>query len=122
MGLFDHLIATDDGKSSQPVNDEPKDENEPEEDVSAEKRIRKNKKKRFVDAEFGVVRGVDFKNVRTVKFSYADYQLFCCPVENFSCTSQRVKFVVLRHSVFTALKVPRTSPYSLTPFGPKSLG
>ncbi|BFI39941.1 hypothetical protein AXG93_3569s1110 [Marchantia polymorpha subsp. ruderalis] len=66
VGLFDHLIATDDGKSSQPVNDEPKDENEPEEDVSAEKRIRKNKKKRFVDAEFGVVRGVDFKNVRTV--------------------------------------------------------
>ncbi|KAL2611149.1 hypothetical protein R1flu_022841 [Riccia fluitans] len=67
VGLFDYLIATDDGKSSQPVNDEPKDEDEGDEgDVPAEKKSRKNKKKRLADAEFGVVRGVDFKHVRTV--------------------------------------------------------
>jgi ATP-dependent RNA helicase DDX56/DBP9 len=41
VGLFEHLIATDDGKSFE------------------DKKVKG-------DAEFGVVRGIDFKNVRTV--------------------------------------------------------
>lgn len=66
VGLFEHLIATDDGKSLQPVSsgskggDDRKDgEGEPED-------AKKKSKKAIGDAEFGVVRGIDFKNVRTV--------------------------------------------------------
>jgi ATP-dependent RNA helicase DDX56/DBP9 len=63
VGLFEHLIATDDGKSLQPVSkggDDSKDtEAEPGE-------AKKKSKKAIGDAEFGVVRGIDFKNVRTV--------------------------------------------------------
>ncbi|KAL3682380.1 hypothetical protein R1sor_000402 [Riccia sorocarpa] len=66
VGLFDYLIATDDGKSSHPVSDESKEGEEDQGDVPAEKKGASKKTKRLVDAEFGVVRGVDFKHVRTV--------------------------------------------------------
>lgn len=55
-GLFDYLIATDDNQST-------------EEKDGKENAIRKRSKKhpkRKLDAEFGVVRGIDFKNVYTV--------------------------------------------------------
>ncbi|KAK6151125.1 hypothetical protein DH2020_016057 [Rehmannia glutinosa] len=55
-GLFDYLIATDDSQSAEEHNDK-------------ESRARKKSKKhskRKLDAEFGVVRGIDFKNVHTV--------------------------------------------------------
>lgn len=59
VGLFEHLIATDDGKSLQPVSKGGDDEDEQETKA-------KKPKKAIGDAEFGVVRGIDFKNVRTV--------------------------------------------------------
>ena len=58
-GLFDYLIEIDDSKATEV-------ENEPiEEKISPRKRSRK-RQKIFVDYEFGVVRGIDFKNVHTV--------------------------------------------------------
>lgn len=58
-GLFDYLIAIDDSKPTEV-------ENEPiEEKMASHKRSRK-RHKRSVDSEFGVVRGIDFKNVHTV--------------------------------------------------------
>ncbi|XP_047952213.1 DEAD-box ATP-dependent RNA helicase 16-like [Salvia hispanica] len=55
-GLFDYLIATDDSQSAEEQNDK--------ETHSSKKKSKKHSKK--LDAEFGVVRGIDFKNVYTV--------------------------------------------------------
>ncbi|XP_010936191.1 DEAD-box ATP-dependent RNA helicase 16 isoform X2 [Elaeis guineensis] len=56
-GLFDYLIATDDGRTKK-------------EQTGRENHIRsrysKKKLRQNMDAEFGVVRGIDFKNVFTV--------------------------------------------------------
>uniref|UniRef100_A0A7C9CK08 RNA helicase n=1 Tax=Opuntia streptacantha TaxID=393608 RepID=A0A7C9CK08_OPUST len=57
-GLFDYLIATDDG---QPNGKEQEDA-----DKNAEGKKSKKHAKQKLDAEFGVVRGIDFKNVHTV--------------------------------------------------------
>lgn len=69
MGLFDYLIATDDGRSAMHRNDSGNGEEAKEEgdETTTEKSSSKKLKKRITDAEFGVVRGVDFKNVRTVR-------------------------------------------------------
>lgn len=56
-GLFDYLIATDDGKIK---------ENEDNEKKNIEPRNSKKHAKPEADSEFGVVRGIDFKNVHTV--------------------------------------------------------
>ncbi|XP_075510559.1 DEAD-box ATP-dependent RNA helicase 16 [Primulina tabacum] len=57
-GLFDYLIATDDSqKSVEQVQNDKKS--------LGGKKSRKNSKRKL-DAEFSVVRGVDFKNVHTV--------------------------------------------------------
>ncbi|KAG6420463.1 hypothetical protein SASPL_116992 [Salvia splendens] len=55
-GLFDYLIATDDSQSAEEQNDK--------ETHASKKKSKKHSKK--LDAEFGVVRGIDFKNVYTV--------------------------------------------------------
>ncbi|XP_024367407.1 DEAD-box ATP-dependent RNA helicase 16 [Physcomitrium patens] len=65
VGLFEHLIATDDGKSLQPVSSTSK-ESSSTKDSEAEPVESKSSKKAVRDTEFGVVRGIDFKNVRTV--------------------------------------------------------
>ncbi|KAI7747383.1 hypothetical protein M8C21_002304 [Ambrosia artemisiifolia] len=57
-GLFDYLIATDDS--------EMKEKEQTDGDKQAEKKRSKRRKKRKLDSEFGVVRGIDFKNVYTV--------------------------------------------------------
>ncbi|CAI9282782.1 unnamed protein product [Lactuca saligna] len=57
-GLFDYLIATDDSDS--------KEKDQSDENKQIEKKKFKKNKKRKVDLEFGVVRGIDFKNVHTV--------------------------------------------------------
>ncbi|VFQ75996.1 unnamed protein product [Cuscuta campestris] len=57
-GLFDYLIATD-GSNSE--GKEAIDGRSPNEN----KKCKKNQKQK-IDSEFGVVRGIDFKNVRTV--------------------------------------------------------
>ncbi|MCD7453770.1 DEAD-box ATP-dependent RNA helicase 16 [Datura stramonium] len=57
-GLFDYLIATDESRSEG--KEQVDDQNGREQKKS--KKHRKNK----LDAEFGVVRGIDFKNVHTV--------------------------------------------------------
>ncbi|KAK3021927.1 hypothetical protein RJ639_045221 [Escallonia herrerae] len=57
-GLFDYLIATDDSHSKE------KDQADGESQV--EKKKLKKHSKRKLDSEFGVVRGIDFKNVNTV--------------------------------------------------------
>jgi ATP-dependent RNA helicase DDX56/DBP9 len=64
-GLFEYLIATDDGKSSQPVSGGSKAGGEDVKGVDTEETT-KGAKKVIADSEFGVVRGIDFKNVRTV--------------------------------------------------------
>ncbi|KAK9929282.1 hypothetical protein M0R45_026386 [Rubus argutus] len=56
-GLFDYLIATDDSKTK---------ENEDNEKKNIESRNSKKHPKPEADSEFGVVRGIDFKNVHTV--------------------------------------------------------
>ncbi|KAL8143359.1 hypothetical protein V2J09_016391 [Rumex salicifolius] len=56
-GLFDYLIATDD--SQKKLDEQKADDN------TEGKKARKHPKKKL-DAEFGVVRGIDFKNVHTV--------------------------------------------------------
>ena len=59
-GLFDYLIATDLSQSKE------KDELSKESNAVS----RKSRKRAKLDSEFGVVRGIDFKNVFTVcKFS-----------------------------------------------------
>ncbi|KAG7968242.1 hypothetical protein I3843_08G144100 [Carya illinoinensis] len=57
-GLFDYLIATDDSetKEKEEVNGE----------RNAETRKSRKHAKQKLDSEFGVVRGIDFKNVHTV--------------------------------------------------------
>ncbi|KAF3439095.1 hypothetical protein FNV43_RR17370 [Rhamnella rubrinervis] len=57
-GLFDYLIATDDSETKQ--KEEVNEENNA--------KLRKSRKhaKQKLDSEFGVVRGIDFKNVHTV--------------------------------------------------------
>ncbi|KAK4416363.1 DEAD-box ATP-dependent RNA helicase 16 [Sesamum alatum] len=57
-GLFDYLIATD--ESQQPA-----EEHNDKESRAPRKKSRKHSKHKL-DAEFGVVRGIDFKNVHTV--------------------------------------------------------
>uniref|UniRef100_A0A5B7BD55 RNA helicase n=1 Tax=Davidia involucrata TaxID=16924 RepID=A0A5B7BD55_DAVIN len=57
-GLFDYLIATDDSQSKE------KEQADGESHVERRK-ARKHAKKKL-DSEFGVVRGIDFKNVHTV--------------------------------------------------------
>ncbi|KAK2981222.1 hypothetical protein RJ640_030611 [Escallonia rubra] len=57
-GLFDYLIATDDSHSKE------KDQADGESQV--EKKKLKKHSKRKLDSEFGVVRGIDFKNVNTI--------------------------------------------------------
>lgn len=61
-GLFDYLIATDIGQTGKDQEDSVK---KPE-----GKNSRKRKKPKL-DAEFGVVRGIDFKNVLTVRKNYS---------------------------------------------------
>ncbi|XP_057784403.1 DEAD-box ATP-dependent RNA helicase 16 [Salvia miltiorrhiza] len=56
-GLFDYLVATDDSQSAEEQNDK--------ENHASKKKSKKHSKKKL-DAEFGVVRGIDFKNVYTV--------------------------------------------------------
>nr|GEV92640.1 DEAD-box ATP-dependent RNA helicase 16 [Tanacetum cinerariifolium] len=57
-GLFDYLIATDDSDS--------RNKEQTDGDNQGERKKSKKHKKRKADAEFGVVRGIDFKNVYTV--------------------------------------------------------
>lgn len=57
-GLFDYLIATDDSEAKG--KEEAHDENN-----NKQKKSRKHAKQKL-DSEFGVVRGIDFKNVYTV--------------------------------------------------------
>ncbi|XP_008790268.1 DEAD-box ATP-dependent RNA helicase 16 isoform X2 [Phoenix dactylifera] len=56
-GLFDYLIATDDGQTK-------KEQTSKENHIQS--RYSKKKLRQKLDAEFGVVRGIDFKNVFTV--------------------------------------------------------
>ncbi|KAF7828591.1 DEAD-box ATP-dependent RNA helicase 16 [Senna tora] len=57
-GLFDYLIATDDSHT--------KDKEEATKESNGELRKSRKRIKQKLDSEFGVVRGVDFKNVYTV--------------------------------------------------------
>ncbi|KAJ0683913.1 putative RNA helicase [Helianthus annuus] len=57
-GLFDYLIATDDSET--------KEKEQTDAEKQAETKKSKKHKKRKLDSEFGVVRGIDFKNVYTV--------------------------------------------------------
>ncbi|KMT09876.1 hypothetical protein BVRB_6g128500 [Beta vulgaris subsp. vulgaris] len=57
-GLFDYLVATDD---TQANGKDPEDS-----EKNSEGRKFKKRRKPKLDAEFGVVRGIDFKNVHTV--------------------------------------------------------
>lgn len=59
--LFDYLIATDDCK-------EEIEESNKKINVSGKKSNKRWKQK--LDSEFGVVRGIDFKNVFTVSFFF----------------------------------------------------
>ncbi|KAL0543167.1 hypothetical protein IC582_018256 [Cucumis melo] len=56
-GLFDYLIATDDSQTK---------EKEANEESNVDKRKSRKRAKQKIDSEFGVVRGIDFKNVYTV--------------------------------------------------------
>ncbi|KAK3149844.1 hypothetical protein QOZ80_3AG0223810 [Eleusine coracana subsp. coracana] len=56
--LFDYLIATDDSK--------PKEANQPNKENKKEPKVSRKHLQQTLDAEFGVVRGIDFKNVFTV--------------------------------------------------------
>ncbi|KAA8546609.1 hypothetical protein F0562_002652 [Nyssa sinensis] len=57
-GLFDYLIATDDSHS--------KEKEQGDGDSHVERRKGRKHAKKKLDSEFGVVRGIDFKNVHTV--------------------------------------------------------
>uniref|UniRef100_A0A2N9IX43 CCHC-type domain-containing protein n=1 Tax=Fagus sylvatica TaxID=28930 RepID=A0A2N9IX43_FAGSY len=57
-GLFDYLIATDDSQT--------KEKEESNRESNAEQRKSRKHAKQKLDSEFGVVRGIDFKNVNTV--------------------------------------------------------
>ncbi|CAL4935706.1 unnamed protein product [Urochloa decumbens] len=56
--LFDYLIATDDAKT--------KEEKQTDKENKKETRVSRKHLQQTLDAEFGVVRGIDFKNVFTV--------------------------------------------------------
>ncbi|KAK3156421.1 hypothetical protein QOZ80_2AG0107070 [Eleusine coracana subsp. coracana] len=56
--LFDYLIATDDNK--------PKEAKQPNKENKKESKMSRKHLQQTLDAEFGVVRGIDFKNVFTV--------------------------------------------------------
>uniref|UniRef100_A0A0D9VYJ1 RNA helicase n=1 Tax=Leersia perrieri TaxID=77586 RepID=A0A0D9VYJ1_9ORYZ len=56
--LFDYLIATDDNKS--------KEEKQANKGNKKDSRVSRKQLQQTLDAEFGVVRGIDFKNVFTV--------------------------------------------------------
>ncbi|CAN6281557.1 unnamed protein product [Urochloa humidicola] len=56
--LFDYLIATDDAKT--------KEEKQTDKENKKESRVSRKHLQQTLDAEFGVVRGIDFKNVFTV--------------------------------------------------------
>ncbi|XP_057826994.2 DEAD-box ATP-dependent RNA helicase 16 isoform X2 [Cryptomeria japonica] len=58
-GMFDYMIATDGSKPA-------KVEKEPIEQVMHPIKRSKKHQKRVLDSEYGVVRGIDFKNVHTV--------------------------------------------------------
>lgn len=58
-GLFDYLIATDDSQTKE------KEQADGGGHVDSRKSKRHPKPK--LDSEFGVVRGIDFKNVHTVR-------------------------------------------------------
>ncbi|ESQ53627.1 hypothetical protein EUTSA_v10024759mg [Eutrema salsugineum] len=58
-GLFDYLIATDD-------NNQTKEKEEAKGEDNKENKKNKRRGKPKLDAEFGVVRGIDFKKVHTV--------------------------------------------------------
>lgn len=66
-GLFDYLIATD-------VSETKEKEEANEENNVKTKKSRKHAKQKL-DSEFGVVRGIDFKNVYTVSKCYVLVQL-----------------------------------------------
>lgn len=82
-GLFDYLIATDAIKvgpskaKKKSSKEEPKSQEKGEEgeskevgeEAEGEAQQPRKKKRRLGDQEFGVVRGIDFKNVRTVSRS-----------------------------------------------------
>lgn len=61
-GLFDYLIATDD-------NNQTKEKEEAKGEDNKEDKKNKRRGKPKLDAEFGVVRGIDFKKVHTVCYS-----------------------------------------------------
>jgi len=56
--LFDYLIATDDTKT--------KEDKQTDKENKKEARVSRKHLQQTLDAEFGVVRGIDFKNVFTV--------------------------------------------------------
>ena len=58
-GLFDYLIATD--------GSQPKEKEQADDDGHIEPKKSRKRSKQKLDSEFGVVRGIDFKNVYTVK-------------------------------------------------------
>lgn len=58
MGLFDYLIATDDS--------EMKEKEQHNQGIHSGSRRSKRRMKQKLDSEFGVARGIDFKNVYTV--------------------------------------------------------
>lgn len=96
-GIFDYLIATDDG-TSVPGNENERrsDEKAKQEAPSSQGPIR-NRRKVPVDEEFSVTRGIDFKDVHTVaeclspKFVFAAHLLryssafFSCILEILLC-------------------------------------
>eukprot|EP00257_Ricinus_communis_P022093 XP_015581730.1 DEAD-box ATP-dependent RNA helicase 16 [Ricinus communis] len=57
-GLFDYLIATDDSETKE------KEQEQADRNLAQSRKSKKSKQK--LDSEFGVVRGIDFKNVHTV--------------------------------------------------------
>ncbi|MCO5607879.1 hypothetical protein L7F22_062081 [Adiantum nelumboides] len=63
LGLFDYLIATDDGNDKK---EKAKDIDKPGKGKTNSFGKKKTAKQLLVDSEFGVVRGIDFKNVQTV--------------------------------------------------------
>ncbi|KAL6179010.1 hypothetical protein ACLB2K_050526 [Fragaria x ananassa] len=66
-GLFDYLIATDDRETKEKEDRETKKKKDNKQKTTVSTNSRKHaKSKPKADSEFGVVRGIDFKNVHTV--------------------------------------------------------
>lgn len=76
-GLFDYLIATDESQSDG--KEQVDDQN------GSERKKSKKHRKHKLDAEFGVVRGIDFKNVYTVSLlcSFSNLVLYLAAVVLF---------------------------------------